>query len=328
MPRLPGQQPQAPYYTHHQQRQQHHPQQQYPSFQPSPITTSSYQSSTHYNSPVSPLSTSSNLSPTTPKNYISRQIRPLYVPAVLRPTEFPSKAPPPRPAPEDDETSEDSPRPSSSFMGFGGLSAFGRLSRRSTGDSAKSVNGNWNLDMFPKPTGPPTRKHWKVGVWRARASATFLSLRRIRSSNNTPLPQPDHESSVCDHPTCKKYFSYFTRRHHCRKCGNIFCDAHSAFQIPLDQDANYNPRAAPSRACGHCYAQFKEWRSRINNQSLNPDSSRDDGNGNIGAANGNGVANMPTTPVPTSPTAPGFGAPLHNSDASHSVPRDWNWSTF
>ena len=165
MPRMPGQQ-QPPHYSHQQQqRQQYRSQQQQPSFQPSPITTA-FQQSAQYNSQPSPLSTSGNFSPTTQKSYITRQLRPLYVPAVLRPTEFPSKEPPPPPStPEDeDETSEQTLRPNSSFMNLGGLSAFGRISRRSTGDSTKSANSNpMNLDHFPTPSGAPTRQHWKVG---------------------------------------------------------------------------------------------------------------------------------------------------------------------
>ncbi|KAK4137151.1 hypothetical protein BT67DRAFT_96541 [Trichocladium antarcticum] len=293
MPRMPGQEQQPPHYGHQQQlRQQYRSQPQPPSFQPTPITTT-FQPSTQYNSPVSPLSTSGNFSPTAQKNYITRQLRPLYVPAVLRPTEFPSKEPLPTPStPQDeDETSEQTLRPNSSFMNLGGLSAFGRLSRRSTGDSTKSTDSNpMNLDHFPDPSGAPTRQHWK----------------------------PDHESAVCDHTTCKRYFSYFTRRHHCRKCGNIFCDAHSAFEIPLDQDANFNPRGVPSRACGHCYAQFKEWRCMANTQSptvrISPDGTR--------------RFDSPTTPVAASPAAPGFGVTGHIPEVAHSVPRDWNWSTF
>jgi hypothetical protein len=166
MPRLPGQQPQQAFYPHQQQQhQQYRPQQSVP-FQPPPISTGLPPSS-QFNSPVSPLSTPGNASSTSTKNYISRQIRPLYVPAVLRPTEFPSKAPPPRSNLQDeDETSEESLRHNNSFIslgGLGGLSAFGRLNnRRSTADRAKSVDGSWNLDLFPKPTGAPTRKHWKV----------------------------------------------------------------------------------------------------------------------------------------------------------------------
>jgi hypothetical protein len=137
----------------------------------------------------------------------------------------------------------------------------------------------------------------------------------------TCVLQPDQESTVCDHATCKRYFSYFTRRHHCRKCGNIFCDQHSAFEVPLDQDANFNPRGVPSRACGHCYTQFKEWRSLATSKP----SSRD-------APDGGRTCQLdtPTTPISASPTAAAAigGLPLPTPEAAQSVPRDWNWSTF
>jgi len=127
---------------------------------------------------------------------------------------------------------------------------------------------------------------------------------------------------MCDHATCKRYFSYFTRRHHCRKCGHIFCDQHSAFEIPLDQDANFNPRGVPSRACGHCYAQFKEWRNLANSKPPSRDSPE--------GARHHQPDLTPSTPVSTSPTAAGAldGLPLHTPEVAHSVPRDWNWSTF
>ncbi|KAK4139295.1 uncharacterized protein C8A04DRAFT_33234 [Dichotomopilus funicola] len=295
MPRAPGEQ-QSPYYppAHQQQRQQFRAQQA--GFHPTLITTA-YPPSTQYNSPISPLATQGSISPTSSKNYITRQIRPLYVPAVLRPTQFPSREPPLRPSSEDgDVTPEEGLRPSSSFMSLGGLSAFSRLSRRSTGDSSKSTDSTWNLDQFPAPTGLPTRQHWK----------------------------PDQESTICDDTACKRHFSYFIRRHHCRKCGNIFCDDHSAFEIPLDQDANFNPRGVPSRACGHCYMQFKEWRILATGK-LSTSSSPD-------SAHGRQLQNqfdIPSTPVATSPTAANIGQlPVHAQDAAHSVPRDWNWSTF
>ncbi|KAK0711347.1 hypothetical protein B0H67DRAFT_493847 [Lasiosphaeris hirsuta] len=292
MPRLPDQQQ---FFTQQQSAQIHQLQQQ-PTFPQAPIPTpyappaaSAQYTTTTTTQQISPLSTSGNASPTSPKNYLGRPIRPLYMPAVLRPTQFPSKAPPPRPKGEgEDESEERTLRPNSSFISLGGLSALGRLSRRSTGDSGKCVDGKWNLDRFPKPTGTPTRRHWKA----------------------------DEESAVCDHATCKRYFSYFTRRHHCRKCGNIFCDTHSNFEIPLDQDANYNPRGINSRACAHCYSQFKEWRTRTNSQSSSLTSS--DG----------ALADTPTSPIVASPASVASHRLPNAPDVALSVPRDWNWSTF
>ncbi|KAK5664159.1 hypothetical protein OQA88_374 [Cercophora sp. LCS_1] len=297
MPRMPDQQ-QAFYLPQPQTTPQQF--QQPPVFAQAPVPTpfppsSQYNANAGSNPQISPLSTSGNASPTSPRNYLGlgRQVRPLFVPAVLRPTEFPSKAPPPRAKPEDEDDAEERVlRSNSSFIGLGGLGALGRLSRRSTGDSAKCVDGKWNLDSFPKPTGQPTRKHWK----------------------------PDEESDVCDHATCKRKFTYLTRRHHCRKCGNIFCDIHSNFNIPLDQDANYNPRGTNCRACAHCYSQFKDWRSRTNSQSSSLTSS----DSSLGDQNG------PASPIIASPTSVlAMRLPPHATpEVAQSVPRDWNWSTF
>jgi hypothetical protein len=108
---------------------------------------------------ISPLSTSNNASPTSPKSYHGRQLRPLYIPAVLRPTDYPSKKTPTK---KSDDQDDDSLKASSSWTSLTGLGALGRLTRRSTGDSGKCMDGELNLDLFPRPTAQPTRKHWKV----------------------------------------------------------------------------------------------------------------------------------------------------------------------
>ncbi|KAI1180376.1 FYVE zinc finger protein [Nemania sp. FL0916] len=294
MPRLADTQP--PHYF------QHPPQSN--AYAPMPVLDqASQQALNGYQSrQVSPLSTSNNGSPTSPKPYSRQRLRPLYMPAVLRPTEHPYKrghgtkqeSEPQTPVQDDD-------RPVSSahtFMSLTGLGAWNRLNRRSTCDSGRSTDSEWNLDLFPKPSSPPTRRHWK----------------------------PDPEASICDDPCCLRHFNYWTRRHHCRRCGNIFCDSHSAFAVPLDQDANYNPKGAMSRACAHCYSQFQAWRSRTNSQvSSNSDGSSD--------RQQNHSQTAPASPVTTAatPTATATGiAPSapHPAEVAMSVPRDWHWSTF
>ncbi len=44
--------------------------------------------------------------------------------------------------------------------------------------------------------------------------------------STTAVWQPDHEVSQC--PTCDRKFGFFQRKHHCRRCGNIFCALCSA----------------------------------------------------------------------------------------------------
>ncbi|KAK3953354.1 hypothetical protein QBC32DRAFT_121123 [Pseudoneurospora amorphoporcata] len=301
MPRFPNHQQQQPHFQQTYRGFHNNPNmnRQQPSSQ-QVSTGAPYQPPAQYSGhgnsqQISPLSTSGNVSPTSPKT-LTRQIRPLYMPAALRPNQYASKPPTLRPSSKDEEIVEEQKlKPNTSYIGLGAL---GRLSRRNTGDSGMCIEPSVNLDHYPKPTGVPTRQHWK----------------------------PDAESTVCDDARCKKNFNYFTRRHHCRRCGNIFCDVHSAFEIPLDQDANYNPRGTPSRACQHCYSQFKEWRSRANSQS-SISSSSTSGDGNL-------TNSEPGSPVLASPTTPtgikmGFNLSLPSMpEVAHSVPRDWNWSTF
>jgi hypothetical protein len=120
---------------------------------------------------ISPLSTSDlgnqNAStPASPKSHHARHIRPAYMPAVLRPNSEFVKTTSIRPlSGSDTEPSSalSSRRSSNSLITIPGLAGIGqRLTRRSTGDSGKGFDGELDLDLFPKVTSLPTRKHWKV----------------------------------------------------------------------------------------------------------------------------------------------------------------------
>ncbi|KAI0199670.1 FYVE zinc finger protein [Astrocystis sublimbata] len=252
----------------------------------------SQQAAGYQSQQVSPLS-SNNGSPTSPKPYSRQRLRPMYMPAVLRPTQHPSKnGQATKHEGEPQTPTQDDDRPMSSansFITLPVLGAWGRPGRRPTDDDdGKCDDSSWNLDLFPKPTAPPTRQHWK----------------------------PDTRASICDEPSCLRHFNYWTRRHHCRRCGNIFCDFHSAFAVPLDQDAHYNPRATVSRACAHCFSEFQAWRSRTNSQASSDDSS-----------DRNVSQTVPASPIVATPggLAPKGPKP---AEVAMSVPRDWHWSTF
>jgi hypothetical protein len=227
-----------------------------------------------------------------------------------------------------DEEDDRTLRSNSSFITLSG--ALGRLSRRSTGDSGKCVDGNWNLDAYPEPKGFPTREHWKVCFPSPTKQGTFLCCGSQLLTFASHKKKPDHESAVCDHSTCRRTFSYFTRRHHCRCCGNIFCDTHSAYEVPLDERANYNPRGVPVRACAHCYGQFKEWRSRTNSHDSSLLSAGGNQRGTMdGTAGAAGTTTPGGSPLSTSPIrCKGKPTPPSVAEVAVSVPRDWNWSTF
>jgi hypothetical protein len=124
-------------------------------------------------SPVNSVTaTPTNVSPTSPRTpnpflqhqlpLATRQLRPpkspLYVPAVLRPTERPSKQSSPMTPPRSVSGSMDSIHEEENSQG---------ISRRSTGDSKNGMNyaaeDAWRIEEeFGEVTGLPTREHWKV----------------------------------------------------------------------------------------------------------------------------------------------------------------------
>lgn len=167
MPRL-HEQPQAHFFPYQQPT--------VPSSQ-SPV----YPSQGYQSQQISPLSTSNNASPTSPRPYHRQRLRPLYMPAVLRPTEHPSKKIIARKTEAQDDDSQVSPN--NSFINLSGLSALSRLSRRTTGDSGKWMDSDWDLDMFPKPTAQPTRQHWKVSPRSATPCLRYAALQGATYQN-------------------------------------------------------------------------------------------------------------------------------------------------
>ncbi|KIY51177.1 hypothetical protein FISHEDRAFT_56718 [Fistulina hepatica ATCC 64428] len=82
------------------------------------------------------------------------------------------------------------------------------------------------------------------------------------------------DASQCDFFTCRRPFTWFDRRHHCRKCGGAFCAAHSSHTTPLLDTSNlafvfppahmpleaYESPQAPirnERVCDYCWKQIR-----------------------------------------------------------------------
>lgn len=196
MPRLQDQHQSSFFHAQNQQQPpppQWQQQQVLPTFAPPPQQQQQNQITTQ----ISPLSTSGSASPTSPKAYHTRQIRPLYMPAVLRPTEHHSKPPPtrqPKAADTSDDEDDRTLRSNSSFITLSG--ALGRLSRRSTGDSGKCVDGNWNLDAFAKPTGLPTREHWKVCLFLPNLSPLMVCKPPCANHHKKNSPTTNPQSAT------------------------------------------------------------------------------------------------------------------------------------
>jgi len=204
----------------------------------------------------------------------SKQLRtprsPMYVPAVLRPTEKPARQSPPTRSGQVSangiEQDEDINAPEGDTVSV-----------------RRVVTEEWNETSLGDVTGPPSRNHWK----------------------------PDPSSPTCDFTICSRPFSFFQRRHHCRRCGSIFCAQHTMRQVPLDQHARFNQSAPPYRACDDCYRDFRVWDSKRVQRPARTGSA----DGVVNAGNGSAVEINP-------------GKKGIMGSIAQSVPRDWSWSTF
>ena len=54
-------------------------------------------------------------------------------------------------------------------------------------------------------------------------------------------PDPDLSAPKCSFPGCQTLFSHWEGRHHCRKCGQIFCAAHSSHFVRLPENERVEP---------------------------------------------------------------------------------------
>ena len=63
---------------------------------------------------------------------------------------------------------------------------------------------------------------------------------------------PDEAVNKCT--SCGNDFGAFLRRHHCRNCGDIFCDKCTQGRTPLTADEN----AQPVRVCDRCMAEVSQ----------------------------------------------------------------------
>jgi hypothetical protein len=143
------------------------------------------------------------------------------------------------------------------------------------------------------------------------------------SYTNICILQPDEASSSCDSPKCRSSFNLFVRKHHCRHCGHIFCAEHTAYTIPLDQNAKFHPEGMQSRACDSCYKQYRRWDSARSLCRKNSDNSDTGETGSATAHPGSDSKHldhqsMHSLQMPARPS----------EQVASSVPKDWAWSTF
>jgi len=109
---------------------------------------------------------------------------------------------------------------------------------RYTGATAETA-----IDLTTPPRTRPAMPKISSGVEEGSTRARLGSDSRRRGSRESdavvPKWQPDTEVSRC--PVCKTEFSFWYRKHHCRKCGRVVCNACSPHRITIPRQYIVQP---------------------------------------------------------------------------------------
>ena len=102
----------------------------------------------------------------------------------------------------------------------------------------------------------------KRGIWKTSEEAEGGPVKALSASNDS-LWMPDKICKVCYN--CEDPFTMYRRRHHCRMCGQIFCDRCSSQYI----DGSLVPGLGPGlhRSCQLCHDISVKVRSQSNKDS-------------------------------------------------------------
>ena len=111
------------------------------------------------------------------------------------------------------------------------------------GSTGSSRDNAVDLTISPRPIRPTVSRamgsHSSIRSRCSDRSASLPSLRTRESEISLPPWQPDSDVSQC--PVCHVEFSFWYRKHHCRKCGRVVCAACSPHRITIPRQYIVQP---------------------------------------------------------------------------------------
>lgn len=269
---------------------------EFPKYSSTSTITPSVQTPTQLNSiPSAPSmsktasTASSKIDDTSSLRTINDPKRPMYMPAVLRQSNTNLK-------PEDlrfinEQKNQNKFKSSNKNILNNAANSIKHQNWKFTFDgsnnSSNSTNGSTNGggETMGSTFRQPTRVHWKKDL--SRTSCAY----------------------------CSKNFTFFERRHHCRRCGDIYCNEHVSNYLNLGADANFcvDSPGVLCKVCDSCFKDYeiylkKKFGGNVINDSLKKSS--------VGIAVQGGSKNKTNLEQQQQQINVG------------SIPADWSWSSF
>jgi FYVE zinc finger. len=185
------------------------------------------------------------------------------------------------------------------------------MSMDSTSSNKNSISAKTNFLGSSKKYGEvlksaPTRKHWLK----------------------------DETVLECGIPLCGKQFNFFERRHHCRKCGGIYCKEHTSHYLYINHLAQFTTggRGTLSKVCDLCIAEYNDFIQHEFGVNIAHSTSQKciQQPKTVEAAN-----SLQTPPKETSIDKTGMtfikdskNSPNRSEQLVGSIPANWSWSSF
>lgn len=188
------------------------------------------------------------------------------------------------------------------------------------------VSATPNEDVVPRPSAL-TSTVSEVLVWSQELNRSQNSVESgypnaIHHQKTTPTRRhwiKDEAAIRCGITGCPVVFNFFERRHHCRKCGGIFCSEHTSHYLYINHMAQFTTggRGILSRVCNNCISDYNIFINREFGVNVPVEDS-----------------NPTSTPLSSEPlltiNAPSkaSNSAARNDSVVGSVPANWTWSSF
>lgn len=156
--------------------------------------------------------------------------------------------------------------------------------------------------------------------------------------------QKNETAYKCGMKSCNKVFNLFERRHHCRKCGGIYCKEHTSHYLYINHLAQFTTggRGTLSKVCNNCIEEYNEF---VKHEfGVDPSQSCTSTKDNVMSNENNSpyipqnnetlskkdqlslVGNQPH--MPNLNFADGTSKPSRSEQIVGSIPANWSWSSF
>uniref|UniRef100_A0A669BYP0 FYVE, RhoGEF and PH domain containing 6 n=1 Tax=Oreochromis niloticus TaxID=8128 RepID=A0A669BYP0_ORENI len=126
--------------------------------------------------------------------------------------------------------------------------------------SSATERDEW-LEAIAKAIDDYTKK--KISFISSRSQEEGVVDSGAPLGSKAPIWIPDLRATMCMICTCE--FTLTWRRHHCRACGKVVCQACSANKYYLEYLKNQ-----PARVCDHCFSKLQENSDRCASTSISP----------------------------------------------------------